>query len=281
MRIAIIAVALAGCTLPDARPHSVVICHNANCARATDPFVDDTMATLDESLRLEYQGRPAIDGVEIDFLWDREHARCVFAHDLAIAEPAMVAADRVAEHLAQPGEVSWTGDRFFVKIELKPAVTVDGAPHTPGELAAHVACAFDVADRIIAAGRANGRSLELAFESEEMAIVRAVAANPRWPGKQPYPDVALRLITNVATPGLEAADLGSLASDTNDHGVDILSFHATKTPTGVVERYESFDVELMLAMFDAAPETFEAMTRFEPAYVVTSEALLLRRWEER
>jgi hypothetical protein len=273
-----------GCLMPpEERPQALIVCHNANCARATDPSMDDKLATLEESLSLEYRGRPAIDGVEIDTMWDRSRSACIFAHDLEHAldprELALQAADRVVAHLRRDDDVSWTGDQFFIKIELKPQVTVDGLPHAPEELAAHIDCVFEMADRIIAAAIETGRELELGFDSEVVALLRAVAAHPRWAGKNPYPNVHLRLISSVHAIGLEPHDLRSLTAHAHD-GIDTLSFHATRTPTGVVDDYASLGVELMLWMLDAAPETLSAMHRYEPRYVVTSEAIFFRRWEE-
>lgn len=272
-----------GCMPPADRPQVQVICHNANCARATDPFADDTLATLDESLALEYRGRPAIDGIELDTLWDRESGTCQFAHDLANAkgERGMDAANRVAAHLRRSGPASWAGDTFFVKIEMKSEVTLAGDPQTPDDLAAHLECSFDMADAIIAAAIESNRQLELGFDSELVATLRQVVRHPRWPGKTPYPGIHLQLLSNVHAVGLEPTDLVSLTSagDTHD-GIDTLAFHATRVPTTLVDDYAELGVELMLWMLDVAPETLHAIRRYEPRYVNTSEALLLRRWGE-
>jgi hypothetical protein len=132
---------------------------------------------------------------------------------------------------------------------------------------------------IIAAATDNGIDLEIGFDSEVIPILRAVVANPRWPGKSPRPDVALRLISNVHAVGLEPSDLESLTAH-DDNGIDTLAFHATRAPTAVIDDYAELGVDLMLWMLDAAPETLAAMHRYEPRFVITSEALLFRRWEE-
>ena len=282
--IGIAAAGLVACVVPDERPEAQVICHNANCAHATNPSADDTLRMLDDSLALTYRGRSVIDGVEIDTLWDRRRSLCIFAHDLAAApsvpELGIEAAERTARHLSDSESVSWSGDRFFVKIELKNEVLADGTPHTDAEVDLHINCVFDMAEVIIAAARARGIALELGFDSEVVALLRAVAQHPRWPGKLPYDDVRLLLITAVGNPGLEVADLESLRTPAVGNGIDVLGFHATRTPNAVVRSYVDLGAELMIWMLDAAPETLGAVQAYEPQYIVTNEAMLFRRWQE-
>ncbi len=273
----------AGCV--DEPSATVIVCHNANCAHATDPFGDDTLDKLEDSLALTYRGHPAFDGIELDSMWDRQRSACIFAHDFAhVADPPMLAteaADHVATHLREAEEVSWNGERFFVKIELKNEVLAEGTGHTDEELAAHLDCALDMRDRIIAAARARGVELEFGFDSEVIPFLRAIAAHPRWLGKHPYPGVELRLISNVGAVGLEPTDLASIRAPGMGDGIDILSFHATRTPNAVAKEYADLGATLMLWMLDAAPETFGAAEAYEPPYIVTNEVVLFRRWEER
>ena len=279
-----IVVGLMGCVVPDERPQATVVCHNANCAHATNPAADDTLQMLDDSLALEYRGRSAIDGIEVDTLWDRQRSLCIFAHDFgavpAVPELGIEAAMRIARHLRDADEVSWSGDRFFVKIELKGEVLADNTQHDDAEVEAHLDCVFDMAQTIIDAARARGIALELGFDSMTVSLLRAAAKSPRWPGKSPYPDVELRLISNMNYPGLEPSDLESLRDPGNGDGIDILAFHATRTPNGIVRSYAELGAALMLWMNDVAPETFDAVHHYEPPYIVTNEALLVRRWTE-
>jgi len=279
----VVAALATGCVIPEERPEATIVCHNANCAHATNPFYDDTLAALDDSLALEHDNRPAIDGVEIDTLWDRRRSLCIFAHDFgtapAKAELGMEAAERVAKHIETSECVSWSGNRFFVKIELKNEVLADGTPHDEAELAAHLDCVFDMADRIVTAARARGVELELGFDSEAVPLLRAIEAHPRWAGKHPSKGLELRLISNVLSAGLEPRDLDSLTGD--GEGIDILAFHATRTTTGVAHQYKDLGARLMLWMLDVAPETMDAVKEFEPEYIVTNEALLFRRWQLR
>ncbi len=275
---------LAGCDVAPVQPRPTLVCHNANCAGATDPTADNTVSALAASLALQYRGKPAIDGVEVDTLWDRSGSTCIFAHHFGQLAgppvPAMEAANLVATHLLQAGPVSWSGDRFFIKIELKAEVLLDGTSHTEEEASQHLACVFDMADKIIAAARHNGIALELAFDSEKVSLLRAITKHARWAGKEPGDGISLRLIANVASSGLEPTDLPSLRGDHSSDGIDVLAFHATRIPTQVVDDYDALGATLMLWMQDAAPETLDAMHSYEPSYVVTNEATLFRRWGE-
>src|SRR5688500_3488493 len=73
------AAALAGCV--DRPRDTRVMCHNANCVGPADPSRDDRLDSLAASLALTYDGRPLLDGVEIDVFWHGASARCLFAHD--------------------------------------------------------------------------------------------------------------------------------------------------------------------------------------------------------
>jgi hypothetical protein len=271
--------ALAAC---DRRPQAILMCHNSNCAHATDPAADDTLASLDDSLALTYLGRPPIAGVEIDTVWDSERSLCLFAHDFdkPADELAMEAVDRVTEHMLGAGAITWDGAAFRVKIESKAAVTPDGADHSPQDLAAHQACVLDMIDRLLEAAVAGDRELEILLEAEDIEFVRTLTHHARWPGKEPAEGLAIRLEANVKSSGLTPEDLVSLTGGDNPDGIDVLAFHSTRFPDGQEQAYEALDVDLMLWMLDASLETFYAAEVYHPAYVNTSEAELLRRWME-
>lgn len=266
----------------DRRPQAVLMCHNSNCAHATDPSADDTLASLDDSLALTYLGRPPIDGVEIDTVWDAERALCLFAHDFekSVDELAMEAVDHVTEHMLGAGAITWDGDAFRVKIESKAAVTPGGAAHSAEDLAAHQACVLDMIDRLMEAAAAGDRELEILLEAEDIDFVRSLTAHPRWPGKHPGEGVAIRLEANVKSAGLTPDDLVSLTGGDKEDGIDVLAFHSTRFPDGQQQAYEALGVDLMLWMLDASLETLYAAEVYHPEYVNTSEAELLRRWME-
>jgi hypothetical protein len=266
----------------DRRPQAILMCHNSNCAHATDPISDDTLASLDDSLALEYLGRPAMDGVEIDTLWDARRSLCLFAHDFdkGVDETAMDAVEHVVAHLTRTGPIAWDSNRYHVKIESKGTVTPEGDSHSDEQLAAHQACVLDMIDRLIEGALLGERELELLLESERVDFVRQLAGNPRWPGKDAGPGVRLRLVANVKQAGLSPEDLVSLTGGDKEDGIDVLVFHSTRFPDGQQQAYEALEVDLMLWMLDASLETFHAAEVYHPAYVNTSEGVLLRRWME-
>ncbi|MBL9018784.1 MAG: hypothetical protein JNL83_31650 [Myxococcales bacterium] len=143
LRSSLIAVALAACEPPY---EPIVICHNANCA-GTGRHADDSIEGLSESLALRLDGRSILDGVELDtyLYWDGAASHCLFAHDDrdpgASATP-LEAAAIVAEHLGAAG-AAWNGERFYLKIELKPTVAGVDLFHTGAQLHQHAECAID------------------------------------------------------------------------------------------------------------------------------------------
>jgi hypothetical protein len=166
-------------------PRPAVICHNGNCAAPTDPARDDTLGALRESLALTYQGRPLLDGVELDSLWRGADDVCLFAHDLAtITEdvPATAPAEELATYFARPGPIGWRDDApFEVLLELKSGTAIDPTVrHTPAQLAGHAACAWDIYEIVAAAAVANDRDVRVtmsAFAPELLAAVLAADAD--------------------------------------------------------------------------------------------------------
>lgn len=269
----------------DERRQAILLCHNANCAGPTESFEDDTIESLRESLALKYYGRPAIDGVELDSLWVPERGDCYFAHDFETIgdDPAtnLEAAQVFAEHFAQATDyISWNGNKFYIDIEIKPTVSKRGDAHDAEQRRLHAACVLDTAEVLIEAARVNSRQLELQFDSENIELIRAVVADPRWPGKEPADGISLRLIVPARTAELSPNDVTKFDDDGDGLGIDILSFHTSRLPTGQRQSYVALDVDLMVWMLDASLETFHVLGMYEPKYVVTSEALLFRRWLE-
>jgi hypothetical protein len=267
----------------DERPDAILMCHNSNCAHATDPQKDDTIGALQDSLDLEYMDRPAIDGVELDILWDGDTGACLFAHDFGAGDivTGVEAASLVAQHLAGPAErVSWRGNDFYVKIEIKAGVSGDGDAHTAEQVDQHLACALDMAELMGAAAIVGGRELQVLFEAEDVAFLRRLPDHPRWRGKSPAPSVEYRFAVNVKAPGLMPSDLESLGPGTTDRGIDVLAFHSTRFPNGQQQAYDSLGADMLLWMLDTALETLYTAEVYRPKYINTSEAILIRRWLE-
>src|SRR6476469_166272 len=118
----VIALALGGCD----RPEVLLICHHSNCAEPTDPENDDSLGALAESFKVEVDGKPAIDGVEVDLFWRGTDDTCIFAHALVHnptrTELASEAAAAVADHFAEAGPITSNGGKFQMFVELKDYV---------------------------------------------------------------------------------------------------------------------------------------------------------------
>src|SRR3954468_23925597 len=131
---------------------TLLICHTANCA-GTGLHEDDTLDGLTESLALRTDGRPTFDGVEVDtyLYFDGTESICLFAHDdlaPALAAAPGQAASLIADFLDQD-DVSWNGERFYLKVELKPTVAGTNYFHDSEQLQQHASCALQlVADAV-------------------------------------------------------------------------------------------------------------------------------------
>lgn len=259
------------------RREPLVICHNANCAEPTDVAEDDTLPALRASLALRYQGRPILDGVEMDSFWRGSDEQCIFAHDLETVVdivPATAPATELAMYFAQPGPIAWRDDiPFEVLLELKSAVSAPPIKrHTPAQRAAHAACAWDMYKIIADAAVANNRNIRITFSAFAPELLRAVLDGK--PAATPV-DFRLEGLQGIPAPlDAETRPLGDY------HGlpIDIFEFHAHWITDAQHEAALSLNAELSLFMFDATVETFAAIRQYQPTSVVTSEARLLRRW---
>lgn len=239
------------------RPAPQVICHNGNCS-SPDTTRDDTIDALQESLALG----PILDGVEWDTVWVGDEARCIFAHDLTRADrvPATDAAHVIGAYLS-------TADRaqFTVFIELK--YSVGDRPHTADELVAHAECALDAADIISAGAAAGGIDLTLGFTTESPALFTTLMTRPRW--NEAY----IRIGDIFAPYASEVPKLEDYAPLP-----EAIEFHPDFTTAVQHESYESLGLQLVQWQFVMTREAFDSIERWEPAYVLTNQARLLRDW---
>jgi hypothetical protein len=271
--------ALLGCD----RPQSLVLCHNANCAGPVDPSRDDTIEALGESLALDYRGRPAIDGMEMDSFWYGAEGRCLFAHDgdsTAGHVDARVAAQAIADSWDRAGPIGWRDGRYVVLVELKGFVGGFSDEHTPAQRELHAECALDLlAIFDDTAGRAD-RQVRVIFDSASPALLRTLVGRPRWPGRRSGERVEVYLSADFQDPTTFGFLNEPLSDFTDGLDLDVAEFHADWVTDGQLEAFRSLDLKLCLWMFSATEETFSAIQRIRPDYVDTGEALLLRRWEE-
>ena len=104
-----------------------------------------------------------------------------------------------------------------------------------------------------------------------------MTGRPRWPGRGGPELVQVRLSADFvdSTPsGLALQKLGDFPA------VDDVVFHAGWINDAHYQAFRSLGLEMTIWMFSATVETFDAIERFEPAAVLTSEAPLMRRWLE-
>jgi hypothetical protein len=268
-------VALAACD----RPQPLVMCHNANCA-SPDVELDDTFEGLTESFALEYEGRPAIDGMEWDTFWYGAESRCIFAHDLnhSTEWSADQAAEAIAIHLATHQDVAYNGERFYMFVELKGFVGESFSDaHTEDQRTAHATCAVNVLDTVVNGARQGGHRLTVGFVAGVPELLEALTNEPRWGYFQEMPDLELMLIGDIFGP------YNSIVPELADYKLplDAVEYHPDYMTAQHREAYRSLGMDLVQWQYVTTVEALGAIQRWEPAYVVTNEAQLLRRWIER
>lgn len=269
---------LAGCDRPTPR----VVCHNSNCVEPTDPEDDDTLPAMRESLALTIGGRPAIDGIEIDTFWRASDSMCLFAHDLDAARStlAMEAADELADYIAATPVLTASPGPFRVFIELKAHVDVaKTVRHTPEQRTQHADCVWKLYTRIADAAAANAREVEVVFESFNPALLQEMIE--RAPKDTPIPYL-FDAIYGIPHP------LDSETRPLSDYAglpISIVEIHPQWIHDaqweGFLSEQRARKLETVFWMFSATVETFGAIEQYEPDWVGTSEARLMRRWLDR
>ncbi len=272
--VSALALALAACD----RPRPLVICHNGNCA-GPDVERDDTLAALEESLALAYDGAPVIDGVEWDTFWFGAENRCLFAHDLDgdTVTPASAAAEVVANYLRTAPRVSFNGDRFYAFIELKGFVGDSFSDeHTPAQREMHADCALESLGILLAAARDGGHPLTVGLISIRPALLETLTQRPQWASFANEPDLELMLVGDIFAP------FSSIVPTIADYKVplDAVEFHPRHMNAQHREAYRALGLDLVQWSFVATSESFRSIERWEPRFVLTNEAELVRRWIE-
>jgi len=255
-----------------------VLCHNSNCVEPVDLSQDDTLPALEKSLALEFRGRPALDGVEVDILWRRDPGDCLFAHDLD--DPAKLApvddlARVLVTHITESNELSWNGTLYTVFVELKPSVDPQGSAPTSAEGHSLATCAISLYQRLAASASAAEQNLEVVFSSFSPTLLRQLFEHSDWPGANRTP-ARLALVTGIPRPlDNQTRRLSALADGVP---LSVLETHPDWLLSGQRDAYESLGLDLSFWMFSATAEILDAIERYEPRYVSTGEAQLLRRW---
>jgi len=269
-RFAVLAVAFAfagtSTSCLERPPDALLVCHNANCAHPGTADRDDTMDALADSLALRIDGRPVVDGVEIDTAWDASSGRCLFAHGVEPGAPDLADAIRlVVAHLAQPGDVSWNRDRFIVKLELKPDVG-SGNGHSALDAQRHGDCMLDQLATLEIASRTGGHALTVIFDSAAPELLRTITERPRWTGKRTGERVEVKF------------EVGFDAAVPPDLEVDILTVRWAEIDSSLRDEFAARGKVALAWGRDPAPETFGKLSDLEPRYIGSNDALLMRRW---
>jgi hypothetical protein len=273
---AVLGALLAACT---EQPHPVVICHNANCGEPTDPERDDTLPAFRESLALVENGRPVIDGIELDSFLRGADSACLYAHDVSNGNektPATAPAEELAEHFAKPGPITFADTPFIALLELKAHVSADTKDrHDPDQLSLHAQCAWDIYKIISDAAVANDRDVLVEFQSFSPDLLRAVLANK--PAATPTPYI-LGALQGVPSP---LDDQTRPLRDFTGLPIEDIQFHPLFMQEAQHEAVLRAGARLSFFWFDTTTEVFAAIRKFQPFAVDTSEARLMRRWLER
>jgi hypothetical protein len=249
-------------------PNTLLICHNANCADPGTSDRDDNLDALSASLALRIDGRPVLDGAEIDSAWDAASGRCLFAHGPSPEAPDLSEATRLlAAHLSQPGDVSWNRERFYVKIELKPDVG-SGNDHSLADAEHHADCMLDQLAVLEGAARGAGHALTVIFDSADPVLLRAITQRPRWTGKHTGEAVEVKF---------EVGFDSSVPSDF-DLEVDILTVRWSEIDSGMRDEFAARGKDGLAWGRDPAPETLGKLVDLAPRYIGSNDALMMRRW---
>ncbi|HTL32596.1 MAG TPA: hypothetical protein VL326_05710 [Kofleriaceae bacterium] len=271
---ALLVVALAACS---SRPSPLVLCHNSNCV-GPDTEHDDDLPTLQKSLAQMYDGVPALDGLEIDTFWWGAESRCLYAHDLSHGTDVSTndAAAAIASYLAANDRVTFTGGRFHMLMELKPNVAESFTDaHSPEQYVQHATCLLDAIDIILAGARMKGHEMTFGVLTSDPEGLRVLAADPRWSALGAEPDVETMLIADIFAP---YSSVVPHLSEFDNVALDAVEFHPDFMTVSKREAYRSLGLDLIEWSYVPTSETFDAIEKWEPPYVLTNDALLMRKW---
>lgn len=267
MRALISLLLLAGCV---DRPHVRVLCHNSNCSEPHDPSRDDTIGAMRDSFAVKTaDGLPAIDGIELDIF--RYNGQCLFAHDADHLEGHVdirEGAREVASYLTTHPRAGFLGDRFNIKLELKPQIDGKSEPNE------HVTCTLDAYDIIHQAAVDSGTHVELVFDSYNPALLAAVQA------RRPVDDAAVstRLSIDYGIPR-PLRDDNYLLSDV-DVPIDVAEIHGDWITDPALRALRSKGVDFTVWSFDLTNDTLGQIEQIRPESALTGQALTLRNWLE-
>lgn len=267
----------------------LVLCHNSNCTEPANPEEDDTILSLTESLTLQRNGQPLIDGIEVDTFWAGDTGQCLFAHDLpadgAPRVEVLTAAQLISSHFKERGVdgagLTRQGGPFIVHLELKGHVGKTTAQkHTPAQAEAHADCALAVARELQRGADEAGIDVEILLSSFSPSLLSALVARPSWPASRKLGShVTLRVSAIQGIP--PPFDRQSVPIAGFGPEVEMVMTHPDWLRDGAWEAYRSRRWEVCFWMFSSVAESLDAIEHYRPKWVTTSEATLFVRWLER
>jgi len=235
---------------------------------------------MSESLALKVEGKPAIDGIEVDLFWRAADDTCIFAHDLATAgnDTGAQAADAIAFHLTTAPQLTFGGGNFQMFVELKDYVdAAETIHHTPEQRAMHAACAWDFYNTVEQAAAARGAGMDFFFGSFGPEMLKEVIAQTP-PGLDPARAPRYESYYGVPKPlDPETRPL----SDYKGIPITLVELHSQWINDDEHEALLAQNIEIAFFMFSATVEHFAAIEQYEPSMINSSEATLMRRWLER
>ena len=245
------------------RDPAVVMCMNANCVTPIDVDRDNTMSALAESLQLQWQGRPAFDGIEIDTVWDADGSRCLFTYlfDTAgEAADAREAANAIAAHVrAAPADT-----RFYFKVQGKFRVAPSGRDPTRAELEAHTDCDLELVELVEAAAREVGRPMTTLL-GEEPAQIAVMIERPRFAPADAWSTRKLCFKVHEVPPNGARADVIAIEA-TGIHSNDF----------GTASELEGRGIAVELWSRYLTPAAIDAIEAIGPTIVDTNDVLAAR-----
>ncbi len=250
------------------REPAAIICNNANCVPPIDVSRDSTMEALRQSLALEWHGRPAFDGIEIDTVWDASESRCVFSYLFDTAAGAFAAEDaalEIAQHLRATAEGSGKR-RFYFKMQSKVRVAPDGRDPTLAEMEAHMDCAIDLAEIVETAARETGRPLTVLF-GEDPAQLAVLVGRPDWSAANLGASLDRQLVFKLAETPVGGA------------GVDVVSVEAAvlrASDYAALREMEDRRIDVQLWSRFLSVEVMDALDVVEPTLFTTNDVLSAR-----
>jgi hypothetical protein len=262
------ALGLAGCF---DRPDVLVLCHNSNCSEPHDPSRDDTIEAMHDSFAVTTpDGLPAIDGIELDLF--RYNGQCLYAHDSDHLDGHVdirVGMTEVAAYLTTHARASHNGERFNIKLELKPQIDGNSEP------VEQVTCALDAFEIMRQAALASGIPVEFVFDSYNPALLREV--QDRRPPDEPL--IWSKLSIDYGIPRPLRAD--NYLLEEVDVPIDIAEIHGDWITDPALRALRSEGVGFTVWSFDLTRDTLDQIDRIHPTYALTGQALTLRTWLDR